>query len=175
MPWRGKPLIRHAAELIDSMDFSQFVVVLGSESGSTESLLHDLNCESVVNPEWAQGQGRSTSFGVKQLQPIIDAAIFFVADQPKISKNLVESLIEAGRLHNEEIIVPYCQGKRRNPVLFKRSTFADLAKLDAEQGGRSIFPDHSLFEMEWYSQEEFTDVDTLDDYQEIMNQDEENT
>jgi molybdenum cofactor cytidylyltransferase len=175
MPWRGKPLVRHAAELIDSMEFSQFVVVLGSDSDSTGSLLNDLKCELVINTEWAKGQGRSTSIGVKQLQPIIDAAIFFVADQPKISRNLIDSIMMAGKTHHEEIIVPYCQGKRRNPVLFKRSTFADLAELDAEQGGRSIFPGHSLFEMEWLSHEEFTDVDTLDDYQAIMSQDEEYT
>jgi len=172
VPWQGKPLIRHAAELIASLGLPQFVTVLGSEFESVAAELAQLDCVVVVNHNWSQGQGSSVSCGIENLHPDTDAVIFFVADQPRITKELIESIIATANCRDEEIIIPVCAGKRRNPVLFKKSTFDALKKLDAGSGGKSIFPDHSFFEMEWPNSGEFADIDTVKDYMDLVEGDE---
>ena len=172
MPWQGKPLIRHAAELIASLGLSQFVAVLGSDFESVAAELAQLDCDVVVNHKWSQGQGSSISCGIESLYPDTDAAIFFVADQPRITKELIENIIATAKCRHEEIVIPVCAGKRRNPVLFKKSTFDSLKKLDASSGGKSIFPDHSVFEMEWPNSGEFADIDTVEDYMDLVKGDE---
>lgn len=146
-------------------------MVLGCECESLGAQLAGIDCDIVINHNWTQGQGSSVSVGVTQLHPKIEAAIFFVADQPRITKELIENIISTADFRHEEIIIPVCAGKRRNPVLFKKSTFADLIKLDAGSGGRSIFPDHSVYELEWPELEEFADIDTVDDYKDMLKND----
>ena len=165
-------MIRHAAELIASLGLSQFVAVLGSKFESVAAELAQLDCDVVVNPNWSRGQGSSVSCGIENLHPSTDAAIFFVADQPKITRELIENIIATANCRDEEIIIPLCEGKRRNPVLFKKSTFDALKKLDAGSGGKSIFPDHSFFEMEWPNSGEFADIDTVEDYMDLVKGDE---
>lgn len=154
------------------MDFSQFIAVLGSDSVAVGAQLAGLNCEAMVNPNWFMGQGSSVSFGTARLQPETDAVIFFVADQPKISRDLIYRLIGMANDRIEEIIIPVCAGKRRNPVLFKKSTFPDLKMLSANSGGKSIFPDHSIFELDYPNEDEFIDIDTVKDYHDMIGRDE---
>jgi CTP:molybdopterin cytidylyltransferase MocA len=52
--------------------------------------------------------------------------------------------------------------RRANPVLFDRSTFTDLHKVEGDQGGRSLFDHHRTEWVQWDSSILF-DVDTIDD------------
>jgi len=145
---------------------------LGYGSDSVQQVLHGLKCEIVINQNWAQGQGSSVAAGVTRLKSDIDAVLLLVADQPKISAKLILSLIETGKKKSEEIIIPSHKSRRGNPVLFKRSTFADLSELKADLGGKSIFSAHSLYFMEWQNPDEFEDIDAIEDYQGLLDDNE---
>jgi molybdenum cofactor cytidylyltransferase len=103
-----------------------------------------------------------------------NAAIFINVDQPGISPDLIDRLIERHRRTAALIVAPRFQNMRGNPVLWDRSLFAELQTLSGDVGGREILRQHwrDINWVELDSEEELTDTDTPEEYQrlkEILN------
>ncbi len=97
----------------------------------------------------------------------IQAVMFFVGDQPKVSVPLIQHVIENFDRASSDIVVPVCQNVKGNPVLFAHSTFIRLRNLTGDIGGRSIFPEFRVKFVEWNHPEAFMDIDTENDYLEL--------
>ena len=98
------------------------------------------NYKAVFNPRWQEGQGFSVGMGVQALGSDVAAAIFFLADQPRLAPATGAALLGAFKATNDEkaIIFPVYAGKRGNPVLFGRAHFQALARLEGDVGGRAV-------------------------------------
>jgi molybdenum cofactor cytidylyltransferase len=59
-------------------------------------------------------------------------------------------------------------GKRANPVLFDRSTFADLRSISGDVGGRALFSKYPVEWLPWNDTLLLMDVDTPADYQNLL-------
>ena len=79
------------------------------------------------------------SLGLQAVQNDADAVLFLLADQPLVSLATIETLLEAYRQKQSPIIQPVFAGRRGNPVLFGRETFAHFDALADDQGARSLF------------------------------------
>jgi molybdenum cofactor cytidylyltransferase len=66
------------------------------------------------------------------------------------------------------ILAPFVNDRRANPVLFGRETFNDLLILNGDQGGRAIFSKFNPTYMEWADDRLLMDVDTPEDYQRLL-------
>ncbi len=150
------------------MKFSQVVVVLGKNSEQVHAALNDFTFTFIENTLWNSGQASSIAEGVKALDKKIEAAFFFVADQPLISCELVEHVIDAWKSQSGDIFVPHCGEHRGNPVLFSRKTFSKLLALTGDQGGKGIFQEFNVTLVPWSRPEEFMDIDTKEDYQKLL-------
>ena len=169
LPWRGKPIIRHIAENTIQAGISKVIVVLGSVINPIRDVLSGLPVEFVINDEWAQGQSTSIKKGLNALPSQYGAAIFLLGDQPQIPPNLLVSLIESHRHSLAPITAPLVNGKRANPVIFDRTTFPDLQKLQGDTGGRAIFSKYPLEWVNWNDDRILLDVDTPEDYKRLLN------
>jgi molybdenum cofactor cytidylyltransferase len=131
-------------------------------------VLSGLPVNLVENLDWAEGQASSIRAGIRALQPRTGGIVFLLADQPLVTAQLIKSLREEHARTLAPIIAPMVDGRRGNPVLFDRTTFADLASLEGEVGGRTLFSKFRVHELTWHDQGVLFDVDTLEDYQQLL-------
>jgi molybdenum cofactor cytidylyltransferase len=169
--WQGKPLVWHAAQCALKAGLSPVFVVIGAYSEMIKAALSGLNIEMVHNRNWQQGQGTSVSTGVKALPSQSGAAIFLLADQPFTPEKLIRELIETHTNNLSQIVAPWIDGRFANPVLFDRYLFPDLANLSGDDGGRSLFSRFEIYKVKWSDSKILFDVDTLEDYHQLLSLD----
>jgi molybdenum cofactor cytidylyltransferase len=162
MTFRGKHLISHAVEIALEGELDPVVVVVGKKGEEIRNLLGDYPIRVVNNPRLERGQSHSVYLGLEALRDQVEAVIFFLADMPLVTSELVKTLVRKHQHTLSPIIAPFSKGRRGNPVLFDRRTFDDLEELDGDRGGRAIFSRYEVMEVEWDDSVLF-DVDSEED------------
>lgn len=159
--WKGRPLIRHVIGAAQQGGLAPIVVVVGAEAAAVRDHLHGEALIIVENEAWSQGQSTSVRAGLSVVREDIEAAVFLLADMPRVSGETIRRLIER---HQETLAAaaPVGGGRRGNPVLFDRSLFPGLEALAGDQGGRSLLEDGHWAEVE-ADPAEFFDVDEPSD------------
>lgn len=172
--YRGTTLLQHVIRVVCDAPLDQVVLVLGYGAMRIREAL-DLSAlpypaDVIVNRRWAEGISTSIRVGLGVLRPEIDAALFILADYPGISTRLMEALLLAYYSSEYPIVAPTYRGQRGNPVLFDRLLFDELASLQGDIGGRTLIARYQdrthLVEVE--DDAILYDVDTLADYQQVM-------
>jgi nicotine blue oxidoreductase len=97
--------------------------------------------QTVWNPDWATGMGSSLRAGLAALADRPDsgdAVVVALVDQPLIGPAAVTRLIDAYRQGAGLAAAGY-EGKRRNPVLFARRYWSEVAAAaEADLGARGF-------------------------------------
>ena len=124
--------------------------------------------EIVHNPDWEAGQSSSIKAGLAALPEGSGGAVFLLVDQPQVPPALVRSLVARHAATLASIVAPEVDGRRGNPVLFDQITFPDFATLEGDIGGRAVFKKHPLEYIPWVDPIVGLDVDTLLDYQKLI-------
>jgi molybdenum cofactor cytidylyltransferase len=171
LEWRGKPFIWHVVQAALQAGLDPVHVVVGAEGDRIIETLKDLPVITVRNADWEQGQGASVREGVRSLPRATGSAVFLMADQPHIQPTLIQSLIEKHTATLAPIVAPMIAGKRGNPVLFDRDTFADLSILKGDIGGRALFSRYPIDWLPWSDDSMLTDIDTPEDYRQFLERD----
>jgi molybdenum cofactor cytidylyltransferase len=166
--WRGEPLVRHVARAALNAGCSPVIVVTGCAASEVQAALHDLPVSLVDNPRWAEGQSASLHAGLTALPAACGSALFLLADQPQVSPELLRALAELHSLTLSPIVAPLIDGRRANPVLFDRSTFADLNALTGDIGGRALFSRCPVAWLPWLDSAQALDIDTPEDYARLL-------
>ena len=102
---------------------------------------------------------------MEKLKDECDALIFFLGDQPFVTRALIDFQIGVFAEKKPEIIAPRFAGKRGNPVLFGASCFKELQSLKGKGGGKALFDSHHVAEFDWPTDLENLDIDTEQDYE----------
>ncbi len=138
--WRGQPLLGHVIEAVLASQVREVVVVVGYEADRVSAFVRARwpKLRIVVNPNWPQGQSTSMQAGLQALSPESAAALFVLADQPRLSAGVINALIQRRRETLAPIIVPTYGGQRGNPVLFDRALFPELMAVTGDVGGRGL-------------------------------------
>ena len=89
-----------------------------------------------------------------------------MADQPGVTPRLLSALVQRHRETLAPVVVPRFEGRRGNPVLFDRSTFAEFAALAGDIGARPIIEAHGdeIAWLDWPTPDILRDIDTPADY-----------
>ena len=93
-------------------------------------------------------------------------------NQPLIKSEVINKVINAYRSANKGIVVPVYKKKRGHPLLIGNKYIAEIEKLDAREGLRSLayqVPDDVL-EIETDSPGILRDFDTYEEYKNEINQ-----
>jgi hypothetical protein len=80
--------------------------------------------------------------GLSGLDPLTDAALIVLADQPFVRPTTLEQIIDRHQQPGAQIVIPTYRGFRGNPVLLDRSVFPEVMALTGDIGCRAIFGDH---------------------------------
>jgi molybdenum cofactor cytidylyltransferase len=150
----------------------EVVLVLGSSADSIRrqlpaSLLEGIKV--VVNPAYAQGMASSLRAGLTALDPLVDAALIVLADQPFVRPETLNQLGREHRRSKAQIVIPSYQGVRGNPVLLDRSVFAEIMALEGDIGCRAIFGSHTERTVKLEVEDEgiLLDIDNQEDYERL--------
>lgn len=164
--FRGKPLVYYAVQAALGAGLSPIVVVLGAESESVREALRDEPVTYVENPEWERGLSGSVRRGLQAVEQQSEGVVMLLADMPLVDAALIRALVQGHQESLSPLVAPFIEGRRGNPVLFDRETFASLHEIEGDQGGRVLFEEFPVKSIEW-DESVLLDVDTADDLEKL--------
>src|SRR5690625_5104369 len=142
LPLSGKAVICHTLENVTKCSFSSIQLITGQYDVEIREKLNKFpSIEINYNPDFSQGMSTSLKHGIRQMDGEVDAVVIFLADQPLVSNNVVQSLIEAylSKNRNEILIIrPSYQGDLGHPVLIDKSVFHEFYTITGDIGGKHI-------------------------------------
>ncbi len=172
LEYRGRSLLRHAAETALATSCRPVLVVLGSGSDRLEDELAGLEVHPVENPDWSQGMGTSIRRGIRtllKLLPAVDGALLTLCDQPLIRPEMLESLVRAFRQGQPscKAVASVYEGTRGVPALFGREWLVEMTLLPDETGAKSLLRQPGAEIIEIPMPEAATDIDTRVQYESL--------
>lgn len=136
----SEPLVRRSARVVHEGGALPVVAVTGHRRQAIEEALSGLEVIPVHNPDYASGMASSLVSGI--LAPGIaeaDGVLVMLADMPGVSSADISAMLAAFRAgQGRSIVRAVSQGKRGNPVILPRSTFAAIRRLEGDTGARAI-------------------------------------
>ena len=169
LPWHGQPLIRHIAQIALAAHLEQVIVVTGNEAAAVAQALEDIPVEVVHNDHYHEGLSGSLRVGIGALGSDIAAALVMLGDQPLLTAEVIDRLVECYEQGGALIVAPFADGQRGNPVLFDRKFFTELQAITGDQGARTVLQTYrdAIVAVEVYS-EMLEDVDTPEAYEALL-------
>lgn len=138
LPLGGKSILEQVADVALASPLAPVVAVLGHRAREVAAVLGGRPVVKAYNPDYALGQSTSVRTSLAVLPQITRAALFLLGDQPLVGPAVIEALVAAYLKTGARVVYPTYEGRRGNPVLFDRDTFAALAGLQGDQGGRGL-------------------------------------
>lgn len=89
----------------------------------------------VVNKDYAKGMSTSLKDGIRAAHRQATAYLFILADQPFLTPDLINRLIEAHRATSCLVARPVFKDRPGHPVLFDASLTPELLTLKGDTGG----------------------------------------
>ena len=161
--FKGKKIYEHTLDLLESLDFDKVIV-----ASSYEEILEDAKNRgfiSLENDNNTIGKSSSIKLGVDASDE--DAAMmFFVADQPLLTKETCQKLISSFK-ENPQMTYPVVGLRRGAPVIFPPSFRDKLLSLKEDQGGMIFAKDNPTNKVEIGSEDELLDIDTIEAYEKL--------
>lgn len=170
LPFRGQTILESVIDSALASSLHRVIVVLGHEAEVLSARIAHRNLTIVHNAEYARGQSSSLKAGLQALTAASDAALFLLGDQPLITPATIDQLLAAYATTPSPIVLPVFEGRRGNPVLFDRETFATMATIDEDCGARSLFSQYAerLLKVPVADPSIHFDIDTEDDYRRLL-------
>ena len=165
LPWQGRPLVRHVAEVALASQLAELIVVVGHQADEVGAALHDLPVRIVRNPEYAGGQSTSLRAGIAAVPDSAAAALVLLTDQPLVTTAVVDALLAAFWDTAALIVAACAAGRRGNPVLFARGLFPRLLAIGGDEGARGVIAAYrDQLRCIEVDETVLADVDTPEDY-----------
>lgn len=141
LQFKGKSLLRHAAEAMSASICDPAVVVLGAESERSAKEIEGLAVTVCVNEDWRSGMSSSINAGLAKLieiEPDLDAVLVSLCDQPLITAEMLDRFVERFRVSDSAVVAASYNGVYGVPALFSRKMLVELSKLEGDKGARNL-------------------------------------
>ncbi|ODG98773.1 4-diphosphocytidyl-2C-methyl-D-erythritol synthase [Nostoc sp. KVJ20] len=164
-------LIGHIVQVAIASVCHPIIVVLGAYS---ELIKPEINSEQVYvmeNPLFGEGISSSIRVGIEALNLIkkeAKAVVLMVCDQPFISPQLINQLVEVHETTLKPIVASQYANTLGVPALFNRTLFAKLTRLSGTDGARQIIKKSLGEVLAIPFPEGVFDLDTPDDYEQLL-------
>jgi molybdenum cofactor cytidylyltransferase len=172
LEFNGVPMIECVIRNVKSSEVNDIIVVLGANSDQVKPITDRTGVACCYNEIYIEGMLSSVQCGLRSINPDYDAALFFQGDQPFISSDVINKVIDAYYKSGKGIVMPVYNKRRGHPLLVDRKYFREIEKLDPEKGLKSlskIFSDY-VEEVSVSEAGILRDFDTFEDYRNEINQ-----
>ena len=166
--FEGQTLIERITETALSIS-EEVLIVLGGNSELILPKLERFNnvISTIYNPDWKEGMGTSIRIGVEKLAENSDLIIILLADQPFISKVLLQNMLQSYEKTQNPIVSCTYSNTLGVPILFDKSVFFELLKLNGDKGAKSFLHLYKNRISTIDFPEAIVDIDTLEDVENL--------
>jgi molybdenum cofactor cytidylyltransferase len=176
LPWKDKTILE---TVIDNVLESRYIddeirVVLGAEAERVKekiSYYEDDRLRIKENPDYKEGMSSSLQKGIEDLSGNTKFLVIFLGDQPLITPEIFDKLINRFEENPADIMLPNYNDKPGHPVIISTKFLPQINKLDGAMGLKPFLDDHEDL-VEHYSindEKVIIDLDYYDDYQYYKN------
>ena len=167
LKYNGITLLRRTVETVLLSKTKSVHMVFGFEAEKMKSEIAGLPVDVVVNPNWQRGISTSIHSGILSLEPNIDAAIIVLCDQPKLSTDILNTLIDTYTSTRTPVVTCKYAGTVGVPAMFDRRIFTELLSLEGNLGAKKIIERYmkERIEIDFLGGE--IDIDTIADQKQI--------
>lgn len=159
-------ILEQTADNLLNSKVDEIIVVLGYKAQVMKRLIADRLLTIAVNGNYLKGMGTSIATGLRVISDRTQGVMLTLADQPCISSQTINRIIEAFIAHNKGITIPVYNGRRGHPIVFDIKYKDELLRLKGDIGGREIidrYPD-DIFEVAVSCEGICTGIDTIVGY-----------
>jgi molybdenum cofactor cytidylyltransferase len=167
LSYQNKSLIEHITGEAVKANLHPIVIVTGANAEQVSLALNKKDEEIVYNEHWQQGMASSIVAGISKmllLDDNVEAALIAVCDQPFVTAELLQALINKKAETGKGIVACTYADTAGTPVLFDRKYFIDLQQLKGEEGAKKLL---KLYEADLVTvsfPQGSIDIDTEADY-----------
>ncbi len=172
LPFAGRTVIAHiVAELLCST-VDHVLVVVGYQGKSVAQKLPKQMITIVTNPNYKSGMLSSVRCGIQALPQKCNAVMVVLGDQPAISSEIVDEMVQSFVKTDRGIVVPYYQQRRGHPLMFSMKYQNEIMTNFDKVGLRGLLHTHpeDIFELEVSSSSVLSDMDFPEDYRREVGQ-----
>lgn len=174
LSYQGESLVNRTVKNAIASVCHPVILVLGANAESIRSQIDQIqhsNIKIVENPDWQLGMSSSIRGGMTALidnYPNIEAVVITVCDQPFLTGEIINNLVNSYYSTNKPIIACEYANTLGVPVLFSSKYFSELTNLTQDMGARKLIKS--------YKNDVFSipfplgaiDIDTPQDYQQLL-------
>ena len=163
--FRGESLLRRVLRLSGQVTGTETVLVVGAHWLRIVHECRTLNPFIVRNEHYESGMASSIATGIRAVQPVADAVLILLADQPLITADHLETLQNEWQASPASIVATEFADVAGPPVIFPAVYFDELLTLHGDRGARSIIENHEEEVIKIAFADAAIDIDTPEDLQ----------
>lgn len=167
LPFGEKTIIETVIECVVSSKVDNTLVVLGSERENVEEKIRNFPVKIAFNADYQSGMLSSVLCGFKTLPQDTQAVVVILGDQPSVSKEVIDKIIDAYQKTGKGIVLPVYQKERGHPVIIDMKYKDEVEHLSPDIGLRGTVYSHpeDILEVEVDMPSILQDIDDEADYQ----------
>jgi molybdenum cofactor cytidylyltransferase len=168
----GKPMLHCVIDNISKSVVDDIVVVLGAYRDKLEKIVSGTSARFCYNDDFIQGMLSSVKCGFRNIPSDTEAVLVFQGDQPLITANVINEVVEGYRNSGKGIIIPVHKNRRGHPLMVGKKYFSEIEKLSPDEGLRSLSQKFSddIHEVVTAEAGILRDFDTFEQYKNAFNQ-----
>lgn len=148
----------------------QVFCVLGANALEIKSKILHQELQIIENINFNEGLSSSLFAALQHIQnENFSAVLFMLGDQPKLSVNYINALIEAFKKDSENIYASTYGESFGVPAIFPRKFYEDLLKVKGDKGARNLLNDKKFPVKTVNFKVDLMDIDSPDDYNKLIN------
>lgn len=159
----GEPMVRRCLDAAGDACGEQTVLLVGHDWQSVVSACEPTRSRIERNDRYEEGLGTSIACGVQSVRTRADAVIIMLADQPLVTADHLQDLINTWGGEPNEIVTTSFSETQGPPTLFASGCFDELCALTGDTGGRKLFDDQRFVLTAVPFEPAAIDIDTPDD------------
>lgn len=166
LKWREASIFEDTVDNYLASAVNEVNVILGNRATEMEKIIGDRSVTVAINPAYTKGMSTSIVIGINVMSPRTQGIMLALADQPSITSQTIDKLIQVFQQRKKGIILPTYHGQRGNPVIFDIKYRNELLALQGDIGGREIVHRHydDVQEVSVDNRGVLIDIDTPEDY-----------
>lgn len=171
LQYQNKTLLQHIIDMVTPFNFTSSVVVLGAHADQIRDATNFKNVTAIDNKDWSEGIASSIRLGMKEsikLNPLLDSILFLLSDQPYVSTELIQELLNKHKNGNRGITACSYKQSVGVPAIFGKQFFPQLMELTGDVGAKKIIMQNSEDVNKVAFRKGYFDIDTTEDYEQLQ-------
>ncbi len=163
-------MVETVVESMLGAKLDEVIVVVGHCAAEIQEQLRTRPVRIVFNPDYREGMLTSAQVGIRALERS-EAFALMLVDQPFITTELIDRIVEAYIQTDKGIALPSYNYKRGHPVVFHQRYAREILALEAESGGvRTLFQkyDNDIHYVPVNTDRVLRDIDYREDYERAL-------